>query len=444
MKVFTRFLGFSKTTFSYFLLESLRRPIDHITEHFPVKMSDSAASKATTAHNNSSQQQQQENQTLPTAAPRSPHRSPRAAAIPEAQLREWEKLQVQLAAQAEFTDAKLGWDPSSIFDAEEAAPATLAPVTAASGAPAVAAATPGQSNPLANTWAAIATRGLTAGASDSPKLPSLRWVGGLDISFVKDTSIAVASLVVLDVSSLDSANKSAPAIAASKATGTAAAAAASANKNSSIRGQDAPFPVVYEDMLHCTMNVPYVPGYLAFREVEPLRQLIKRIKERAPQFLPQVYFVDGNGVHHFRKCGLATHFGVLENVAIVGVAKNLLNVDGLSRDSAEKLVLEVSSRKLQPGIADQDGNFVYRGTTLAAMRGASGFLYGYGALTGNSTTKPVYISPGTNISFRTAAKLAVRLAPFRVVEPIRQADLRSRKYIAENLTISTNDGGDSD
>jgi deoxyinosine 3'endonuclease (endonuclease V) len=377
--------------------------------------------------------------------------------IPEAQLREWEKLQVALAAKADLTDARLGFDPSNVIG-DLVSPPSAAAATAASSS---------SLGPLGNPAAAIATSGLAASAaaataatspspasspaaSASSNLPPLRFVGGLDISFVKDTAIAVASLVVLDISSLDLAKAAAPSDAAaaetkhpiSKAKGSSpAAAAASASSSSSCKsGIDSAFPVVYEDMLHCTMDVPYVPGYLSMRELPALQQLLKRVRERSPQFVPQIIFLDGNGVMHHRKCGLAVHLGVVEDVPVVGVAKGILNVDGMSREWTERHVVAQSGAKLASGVVAADGTFAYRGVNLVPLRGTSGFMYCYGALTGNSKNKPVYISPGHRCSFRTAALLAIRLSVFRVIEPTRQADLRSRAYIAEHFAdVSVSD-----
>mmetsp|Transcript_199 Transcript_199/g.432 ORF Transcript_199/g.432 Transcript_199/m.432 type:complete len:130 (+) Transcript_199:129-518(+) len=83
-------------------------------------------------------------------------------------------------------------------------------------------------------------------------------------------------------------------------------------------------------MLMVELTLPYIPTYLAFRETPALLLLIERIRERAPDKLPQITFVDGNGVLHPRGFGLASHFGVLTDLPMVGVAKSFLMLDGLS------------------------------------------------------------------------------------------------------------------
>src|SRR5690606_26792473 len=64
---------------------------------------------------------------------------------------------------------------------------------------------------------------------------------------------------------------------------------------------------------------PYVPGYLAFREVPALI----RAWELLP-FKPGVLVVDGHGIAHPRRMGIASHFGVETGQPTVGCAKKLL------------------------------------------------------------------------------------------------------------------------
>ena len=49
-----------------------------------------------------------------------------------------------------------------------------------------------------------------------------------------------------------------------------------------------PLQVVYEDLTMVHLTSPYVPEYLAFREVEFLVDAISRLGKSKPEFLPQV------------------------------------------------------------------------------------------------------------------------------------------------------------
>ncbi|KAL1273001.1 hypothetical protein QQF64_028863 [Cirrhinus molitorella] len=89
--------------------------------------------------------------------------------------------------------------------------------------------------------------------------------------------------------------------------------------------------VLYEDCKMVTLNAPYVAGFLGFREAPPLLQALEKLKNVQPNLMPQVLFVDGNGLFHYREFGLACHLGVLSDLPCVGVAKNLLHVEGVVR-----------------------------------------------------------------------------------------------------------------
>lgn len=207
----------------------------------------------------------------------------------------------------------------------------------------------------------------------------LKYVGGMDISFVKDSNHAVASIVVLSYPEMK---------------------------------------VLHTVLHHCDLDVPYIPGFLAFREVQPLREAYEQLLREQPALKPQIIFMDGNGVLHPHRCGVATHFGVVCDIPTVGCAKELLAVDGLERDDIRRRVTALTA-----------GTDARAAPPLLPLQGKSGTQWGYAVLTGNSETKPIYISAGHRISQLTAAKLSLSMAPFRVVEPIRQADHLSRQFI---------------
>uniref|UniRef100_A0A3B4F452 Uncharacterized protein n=1 Tax=Pundamilia nyererei TaxID=303518 RepID=A0A3B4F452_9CICH len=49
-----------------------------------------------------------------------------------------------------------------------------------------------------------------------------------------------------------------------------------------------------------TLTAPYIAGFLAFRETPFLLEALQRLKKNQPTLLPQVVFVDGNGLFHYR------------------------------------------------------------------------------------------------------------------------------------------------
>ncbi|CAA0814946.1 endonuclease V family protein [Striga hermonthica] len=206
----------------------------------------------------------------------------------------------------------------------------------------------------------------------------LKFVGGVDLSFSKnDPSIACASLVVLDFSTLE---------------------------------------VVYEDCAIDELRVPYVPGFLAFREAPVLIELLEKMQKKRLASYPQVLMVDGNGLLHPRGFGLACHLGVLADLPTIGIGKNLHHVDGLSQHSVRKQL-------------EANGNSC---SDIVPLIGNSGSTLGAAMRSTERSMKPIFISVGHRISLATATLIVKLSCKFRVPEPIRQADIRSKIHLQKH------------
>ncbi len=66
-------------------------------------------------------------------------------------------------------------------------------------------------------------------------------------------------------------------------------------------------------------TMPYIPGFLSFREYPALLAAWEKLTR-----LPDLLFVDGHGISHPRRLGVASHFGLLVNRPTIGVAKRRL------------------------------------------------------------------------------------------------------------------------
>jgi deoxyribonuclease V len=67
------------------------------------------------------------------------------------------------------------------------------------------------------------------------------------------------------------------------------------------------------------VTFPYIPGLLSFRETPACIDAIEKLKAR-----PDVFIVDGQGLAHPRRFGIASHIGLLVDKPTVGCAKSRL------------------------------------------------------------------------------------------------------------------------
>lgn len=97
------------------------------------------------------------------------------------------------------------------------------------------------------------------------------------------------------------------------------------------------------------LDMPYITGFLAFRECPHLLPLLSHLLSTHPHLYPQLLLVDGNGIFHPRGFGLACQLGMClpvgGQIPVVGVAKKMIGVDGLVREKVEEKCKQILKNK---------------------------------------------------------------------------------------------------
>ncbi len=155
--------------------------------------------------------------------------------------------------------------------------------------------------------------------------------------------------------------------------------------------------VIEKQQFHDEIKVPYMPGFLAFRELPLILETVKLL-----QTDPDLYIFDGNGYLHPRHMGSASHAGLLLKKPSIGVAKTYYRV--------------FDAEYTDPG--QEAGS--YSDIVI------NGEVYGR-VLRTHENVKPIFLSVGTGISLDTATKVIQHFVTkeSHIPAPTRLADLET-------------------
>ncbi len=138
------------------------------------------------------------------------------------------------------------------------------------------------------------------------------------------------------------------------------------------------------------VNFPYIPGLLSFREAPVILEALEKLDQ-----LPDLLIIDGHGIAHPRRFGIACHIGLLLDVPSIGCAKNIL-------------VGEYD----EPG--PEQGGFSY----LKDQKEIIGAV-----LRTRSNVKPVFVSIGHRVDLKDCIHFVLNCCRgFRLPETTRRAD----------------------
>ena len=159
---------------------------------------------------------------------------------------------------------------------------------------------------------------------------------------------------------------------------------------------------VETQVVEAELNFPYIPGFLSFRESPIILAACEKVT-----VTPDLILVDGQGIAHPRRMGLASHLGLLLNTPTIGCAKSLL-----------------CGRHEMPD--EEPGSFaeiIDWGETIGA------------ALRTKTGTKPIYVSIGHKIDLQTAIHWVLECCRgYRLPEPTRLAHLAAEGNLKPETT----------
>ena len=186
----------------------------------------------------------------------------------------------------------------------------------------------------------------------------LRTIAGFDVGFEEDGAITRAAAILLDADTLE---------------------------------------VLDQQVARLPTRMPYIPGLLSFRELPALLEALARLKHA-----PDLAFIDGHGIAHPRRLGIAAHFGVVTGLPSIGVAKKILTGEA------------------RMALHEMRGAF----TPLRSGKEQIGWL-----LRSKPGCLPLIVSPGHRVAMPSAPELVMRyVGKYRLPEPTRLADrLASRR-----------------
>ncbi len=143
------------------------------------------------------------------------------------------------------------------------------------------------------------------------------------------------------------------------------------------------------------VRFPYIPGFLSFREGPAIYRTLLKLSQK-----PDLLLIDGQGIAHPRRLGIATFLGIILKIPSIGCAKSHL----------------VGDFRMPARTAGSYSPLTHRGE-----------LVGY-VLRSRTAVRPIFVSPGHLVSHQDSLNLVRRcLRGYRVPEPLRRAHQLTQK-----------------
>ncbi len=187
------------------------------------------------------------------------------------------------------------------------------------------------------------------------QLGEIRWIAGVDMALNEESGMARAAVVLLSYPDLEIQERH-----------------------------------VYEE----PVRMAYIPGLLSFREAPCVLGAFAQLRQQ-----PDLVMVDGQGIAHPRRLGIASHLGLWLDLPTIGCAKSILTGHHAS-------------------LSEEAGAWVPlldKGEMIGAV------------VRTRTGVKPMIISLGHRISLETSLHYVLACCKgYRLPEPTRQADKLSK------------------
>ncbi|UCG91295.1 MAG: endonuclease V [candidate division WOR-3 bacterium] len=162
------------------------------------------------------------------------------------------------------------------------------------------------------------------------------------------------------------------------------------------------FPSLYvvdEAFAQASSTFPYIPGFLSFREIPVIVKTYKKLRKK-----PDLILVDGQGIAHPRRLGLASHVGVMLGVATIGCAKSHLYGDYTVPRLGRGRYTYIRDGKKRIGIV----------------------------LRTRKNVRPLFVSPGNLVDMSDCRNFVLAsTTKYRIPEPLRYAHTMAREKARE-------------
>ncbi|MBI2135285.1 endonuclease V [Candidatus Woesearchaeota archaeon] len=148
------------------------------------------------------------------------------------------------------------------------------------------------------------------------------------------------------------------------------------------------FNIIEEKYAIADAKIPYISGFMFYREGPAVMEAFNSLEQK-----PDVLMVNGNGILHSRRIGMASHLGILLDTPTIGVAKRA----SLGEIKEKTIYVDKEARGYE---------FVSR-----------------------EHAKPLYVSPGHKVSLKTSFDIVKKctIYPHKLPEPLHLAHRYANK-----------------